>query len=269
MIILSFGNYEFCRKHFGSFGLYQYKEVSCDVKAEFVLPVLGSHEEYEQWVLENGGFVDRVLNSLQEKPVCLLGLSYETGVFLVFLEALQKKFGSIDVILFTQMFGAPQWKRVLSRLLYGVLYNFINNGISKLYWFSFDIMRKLYRDLRLLNQEDWYSKSISLFHKVSSFEAEKAEVELSGDVVWDSGEYCSIEKTPKLIILSERPLTEEVISEQKIYIYKVVYFITSYDENVDQFLEEELEKKTEVIREYKVYSFGSEMLEYFVIPCSM
>lgn len=264
MLLLSIGDIPHLSEVASSVGVRTFF-ISGSIDAKFPLPVLRSHEEYEEYALDNKEEIVKIVGSLQEKPTCVVWPNYESGIFLVLLEELTKKFGKVDVLLFTQNFAATHEKKILSRILLGVLSQFLNVGIDYLFWFSFDIMRKIYKDLKIINQKEWIKKSFSLFYSQSVFVSEKPEVELSGETIWSVLELDEIKKMGKMVVLSEYPLTDELLKDFGLYIYKVVYYISNCEAFDEEELVKEVEKKTEVLREYLMYNFGSsDLLAYFV-----
>lgn len=267
MLVLSVGEFFHFKTSLISFGSYEYKEIAVNERSFFVLPKLEKHEDYEDYAVNHEDILKDMVYSLEEKPVCVVGPNLESGIFLVLLKLLNERFGKVDVVIFTKVFTSSNEIKFLSRALFGVLYNFLNIAIENLFWFSFDIMRKLYSDIKIIRLDEWYNKCASLFHKRMFYYFEKPEVELTGEIMWDQREVEDILKTPKLVLVTEVPLTEEIVNDNNLYIYRVIYHSPRLDDLSDSNFEKSLEKRSEVYREYKFYEIGStEVVEYFLFP---
>ncbi len=234
------------------------------------LPVLGGHEEYEKWASDNFETVLSKFKSLNDKEVTfIISQNNESGVILVLLEACVKLGIVVDVILIRRDFGANIQQKILGKVLNGVLYEFLNKGIDKIYYFSFDMMRKIYKDIKLSDTKEFYNKIALLWHKKNVFLHKPSFLDLTGETKWSITQVNKILSLPRLIILSSVPVPDETFREMGLEIYRMVYYISYAEERLDDKVEEYVQEVSHVVREFKIYSLGDDVLTEFYLKHSM
>lgn len=258
-------------KEVNEFKKYKVNSISCIPESFITMPILSAHEEFEQWASDNIELITDKLKSLDTKEITfVVTQTFESGIVLVLLEACRKLDISVSMILIRRDFGVNTSQKILGKVLYGVLYEFIGHGIDTMYYFSYDMMRQVYKNIKLTDDAGFYKEAATMWHKKNVFSHKQSFLDLTGETSWGITEVYKIESLPKLIVLSSLSISDEILKEAGVEIYKMIYYISSSDGKIDDTVEEHVQEVSHVIREFKFYNLGDGVLtEFFVRPSNV
>jgi hypothetical protein len=266
MQIVSIGNNEKFISPLQQFKKYRIKEVSSHAEASVVLPAALQHDGYERWAEQNYNVLEAFVDALDQEVTFVMSGSVETGIFLIVLEICKRMRKTVEVILLRKDVGSRTEEKTLNRVLFGILYQFLNKGIATLYLFYFDFMRKFYPDIKIVNDVEFYKKSALLYHKKNVFLKNSCFLELTGRTTWTITDVADILAAPRLVLLTESPIPEQIIQEFNVFLFRAIYYVSEDGDNFDEKYEREIEEVSNVLKEYKFYSLGKDgLIENFVV----
>lgn len=249
---------------------YQADFISSDSAAKVKVPVFSGHDEAEGWAAQNIEFLRQYLNKWAGQDVTfVVSQNLESGIFLVLLQICVELNIKVDVVLIRRDFGMSLKDKILAKVLYGVLYEFLNHGIDHIYFFYFDMFRKLDSEITLIQDSKFYSKIALLWHKKNVFSHRKSFLDLTGEVKWGITQINNILSMPKLVVLASEKLPEHLLTEINLEVFRMTYYISYSEEKVEESVEDYIREVSHVVRDFKFFSLGDDVLfELFVRPVS-
>ena len=257
-------------KEISRFKKYDIDFISNVDSAGLKVPAFIEHEDAEKWAESNIDTIRAFLLSKNEKDLTfIVSQNLESGVILVVLQQCSELKINVDIVLIRRDFGLSFQEKTLSKVLFGVLYQFLNLGINKIYYFYFDMFRKIYDDISVIKDSSFYEKIALLWHKKNVFMHRNSFFDLTGEVKWGITQVNQIMQLPKLVILSTSTIQDTILTDLGLEIYRMAYFLSYQNEEIDASVEEYIKEVSHVVREFKFYNLGDDFLfELFVKPIS-
>jgi hypothetical protein len=257
-------------KELKKFKNYTIDKIGSDADASIIMPEISAHEDAEKWADTNVSVIKHYFKNIKDDVVTfVVSQNFESGIMLVLLQVCKEEGKKVQIILIRRDFGINFHEKLLARVLFGVLYEFLNTGIDCIYYFYYDVMRAVYKEISLVNDDSFYNKIALLWHKKNVFLHKPSFLDLTGEVKWSINQIENILALPKLILLTSAVIPDNILSDLKLDVYKMVYHISSTEEKVDENIEDYVREVSHVVREFKLYSIGEDRLfELFVKPNS-
>lgn len=257
-------------KELSKFKNYKVDKIGSGLGSSILMPEVVAHEEAEKWADSNYGLIKQYFQTIQDDQITfIVSQNFESGIMLVLLQVCKEENKKVEVVLIRRDFGVSFQEKLLAKVLYGVLYEFLNTGIEKIYYFYYDILRGVYKDISLVNDDTFYNKIVLLWHKKNVFLHKPSFLDLTGEVKWSIAQIDNILALPKLILLTSAVIPDNILSDLKLDVYKMIYYISYAEEKVDESIEDYVREVSHVVREFKLYSIGEDRLfELFVKPVS-